>query len=99
MDYGDRHIKNITYNFSTLKNKILDEYVISNPNQIKSATSNIGTFSTENDDIRFRTVPNSSWSIVDSQARELLEARGWTEEKFNSISQAERDHAIKCSSL
>lgn len=66
---------------------------------IKEKAINIGTFSTENDDIRFRTVPNSSWSIVDSQARELLEARGWTEEKFNSISQAERDHAIKCSSL
>lgn len=54
--YGDRHVFNIHYNFSTLKNKILDEYVISNPNQIKSATDNNGDFSTTNDDIYYSSV-------------------------------------------
>jgi len=38
-----------------LNNKTYDsvEYVSFDPNQIKSATDNVGTFSTENDDIRF----------------------------------------------
>jgi hypothetical protein len=33
------------------------EYVVFNPNQIKSATENIGTFSTESNDIRFSVAP------------------------------------------
>lgn len=35
---------------------IYEEIVIANPNQIKSATSNIGEFSTTNDDIRYSSV-------------------------------------------
>ena len=36
--------------------ELLDEIVVYNPNQIKSATDNIGTFSSENDDIRYREI-------------------------------------------
>ena len=32
-------------------------YIVYHPNQIKSATDNIGTFSKDNDDIRYRLVP------------------------------------------
>ena len=43
-----------------------EEIVITNPNQIKSATSNTGEFSTTNDDIRFSSVteqPNRQQSV------------------------------------
>ena len=34
-------------------NNVIEEYIIFNANQIKSATDNIGTFSRDNDDIRY----------------------------------------------
>lgn len=66
------------------------------PNQIKSATDNVGTFSRTNDDIRYRKVPNSSFKSLDTEMQENLLKKGWTAEKFDSISQEERDQAIKC---
>lgn len=75
------------------------EYVVFSPNQIKSATSNTGEFSSSNDDIRYRVVPNSSWLVVDNEIKQALETKGWTQEKFNSISQEERDQAVECVAL
>ena len=72
------------------------DYIVFNPNQIKSATDNIGTFSTTNDDIRYRVVPNSSFEVLRAEEKEMILKKGWTVEKFNSISQEERDQAIKC---
>lgn len=72
------------------------EYVAFSPNQIKSATANVGTFSRTNDDIRYREVPNSSFKSLDTEMQENLLKKGWTEEKFDSISQEERDQAVKC---
>lgn len=69
---------------------------VKNPNQVKSATQNIGTFSRTNDDIRYRKVPNSYFESLDTEIQENLLKKGWKAEKFNSISQEERDHAIKC---
>ena len=77
----------------------LDEIVVNNSNQIKSAASNVGSFSTTNDDIRYRAIPNSSWVATDNETRQSLEAEGWTQEKFDSISQVERDQAVKCLGL
>lgn len=72
------------------------EYVAFSPNQIKSATANVGTFSRTNDDIRYREVPNSSFKSLDTEMQENLLKKGWTEEKFDSVSQEERDQAVKC---
>lgn len=69
---------------------------VKNPNQVKSATQNIGTFSRTNDDIRYREVPNSSFESLDTEMQENLLKKGWTAEKFDSISQEERDQAVKC---
>lgn len=66
------------------------------PNQIKSATDNVGTFSRTDDDIRYREVPNSSFKSLSEDVQENLLKKGWTAEKFNSISQEERNQAIKC---
>ena len=69
---------------------------VKDPNQVKSATQNIGTFSRTNDDIRYRKVPNSSFESLDTEMQENLLKKGWTAEKFDSISQEERDQAVKC---
>lgn len=71
-------------------------FVVFDSNQIKSATDNIGTFSRTNDDIRYREVPNSSFESLDTEMQENLLKKGWTAEKFDSISQEERDQAVKC---
>lgn len=71
-------------------------YSFITPNQIKSATDNVGTFSRTDDDIRYREVPNSSFESLDTEMQENLLKKGWTAEKFDSISQEERDQAVKC---
>ena len=77
-----------------------NDYVTFNtPNQIKSATDNVGTFSRDNDDIRYRKIPNTSFETIDSNIKELLMKKGWTQEKFDSISQQERDYATRCASI
>lgn len=78
------------------KFKLANTYFVKNPNQIKSATDNVGTFSRTNDDIRYRKVPNSSFESLDTEMQENLLKKGWTAEKFDSISQEERDQAVKC---
>lgn len=65
-------------------------FVVFDSNQIKSATSRT------NDDIRYREVPNSSFKSLSEDVQENLLKKGWTAEKFNSISQEERNQAIKC---
>ena len=63
------------------------DYIVFNPNQIKSATDNIGTFSRENNDIRYREIENVNRNLtaidnvidsVDKDLRKILE-----EEKHN----------------
>lgn len=75
---------------------LADNYGVFNPNQIKSATDNVGTFSRTDDDIRYREVPNSSFESLNTEIQENLLKKGWTAEKFDSISQEERDQAVKC---
>lgn len=40
-----------------------------------------------------------TWGTLNNTELEALQARGWSEEKFNSISQVERDNAIECAGL
>lgn len=87
MDPADGNIK---------KANLMSDYIPNSSNQIKSATDNVGTFSRTNDDIRYREVPNSSFKSLSEEVQENLLKKGWTEEKFNSISQEERDQAVKC---
>ena len=82
--YGDEYSESIVFAMAI------------DPNQIKSATDNVGTFSRTNDDIRYREVPNSSFESLDTEMQENLLKKGWTAEKFDSISQEERDQAVKC---
>ena len=39
---------------------------------------------------------NTKFSTYSPEIKEQLSSKGWTEEKFDSISQDERDQAVKC---
>lgn len=39
---------------------------------------------------------NPTFESLDAETHEVLLKKGWTQEKFDSISQEERDHALKC---
>ena len=80
-----------------------NDYVTFNtPNQIKSATDNVGTYSRSNDDIRYRRLGEvriSALDMVPQEERQILEKKGWTAEHFSRISQRERDKALECLGL
>ena len=39
---------------------------------------------------------SSTWATIEDSDRETLTKRGWTEQQFNSVSQEERDQALRC---
>ena len=92
--YADTHIGEDSYDATSIYKS--DIFIAFNSNQIKSATENIGTFSRTDNDIRYRKIPNSSFESLDAEIQENLLKKGWTAEKFDSISQEERDQAVKC---
>lgn len=79
------------------------QYVIKHPNQVKSAISNIGTFDYSSSDIRYRRVSSAErtrkFDSLDSDTQAELLSKGWTQEKFDAVSQQERDQAVKCIAL
>lgn len=75
------------------------EMPIESLSQVKSATENTGTYSRTHDDIRYRKVSNSSFESLNQEVQETLLDKGWTAERFNLVSQEERDQAVKCMAL
>lgn len=83
-------------------------YIVHSSNQIKSATDNIGTFSTTNNDIRYREASITpediqqyhrerlEYSNLDSTQKALLEDRGINEEQYSFLTQAEKENLRMC---
>ena len=83
-------------------------YVVHNSNQIKSATDNIGTFDSNNPDIRYREAsitPEAiqkyhqeklDYSNLDNTQKALLEDRGISEEQYSFLTQAEKENLRMC---
>ena len=83
-------------------------YGFINPNQIKSATDNVGTFDINNPDIRYREstiTPKDiqqyhkerlDYSNLDNAQKALLEDRGINEEHYNFLTQAEKENLRMC---
>ena len=70
-------------------------YMVINPNQIKSATDNIGTFSKKNDDIRYRIVTEKSLEPEESEGqRQVRVIRQWQRDKlmYGNLSQEQKDY-------
>ena len=78
------------------------------PNKIKSATDNIGTFDSNNPDIRYREAsitPEAiqkyhqeklDYSNLDNTQKALLEDRGISEEQYSFLTQAEKENLRMC---
>ena len=47
-------------------------------------------------ELRVAAPNTTTFNSLSETVRENLTKKGWTEEKFNSISQEERDHALRC---
>lgn len=79
-----------------------EEIVVKDPNQIKSAIENKGSYSRDNNDIRYRRTGQAkveTFDMVPQEERLILEKKGWTAEHFNRVSQEERDKALECLGL
>ena len=97
-----------TFNMNDIRGKNGIELVVFNPNQIKSATDNIGTFDANNPDIRYREASITlediykyhqeklDYSNLDNTQKELLEDRGISEEQYSFLTQAEKENLRMC---
>jgi hypothetical protein len=75
-----------------------DVYYFFEPNQIKSATDNIGTYSRENNDTRYRKA-SYSFNTLPQEVQQSLIKKGWNQELFDSISEKEKEIAVTCAGL
>ena len=69
-------------------------YVVFSPNQIKSATDNIGTFDRGNDDIRY-SIEDSGWDAYHRRNQEELESNTAAAERARRTERAEERAAAE----
>ena len=75
-----------------------DYATVDSSNQIKSATDNIGSYSRENDDIRYRKT-SYVFNTLPQEVQQSLIKKGWNQEQFDSISEREKEIAVTCAGL
>lgn len=85
-------------NFDDNKKENQSIWIIHNPNQAKSATDNIGTYSRENNDTRYRKA-SYSFNTLPQEVQQALIKKGWNQELFDSISEREKEIAVTCAGL
>lgn len=89
------------------KMELADTYFVKEPNQIKSATDNIGTFSRENNDIRYREAEQEMsvkqyhfqklmYVNLSEEDKEYIKERGMSVRDYSSMNQAEKELFWKC---
>lgn len=74
-DFDSVIIEDVIDDIGVKSNQIQTEYIVINPNQIKSATENIGTFSPTNPDIRFSIIGEQGASRVEKYNSSLNKAK------------------------
>lgn len=84
---------------------VMDSYGIFNSNQVKSATDNVGTFSRENDDIRYREAEMSikqyhiqklMYNNLSYEDKEYIKEKGLSEEDYDKFSMLEKENFWYC---
>lgn len=83
-------------NWNSVRPHLTAYYQMINRGEYSNKELPVETLSQARSDIRYRVVPNSSFKSLDTEMQENLLKKGWTEEKFDSVSQEERDQAVKC---
>lgn len=79
-------------NWNNFRPSLIDYYRRINEGKYADSTFKVPTIS----ELRGTTSTTTSFNILSNSMQENLLKKGWTAEKFDSISQEERDQAIKC---
>lgn len=80
-------------NWNNLRPSLIDYYRRINEGKYANSTFKVQSIS----ELRGRAVSsNTLFDTLNSTIQENLIKKGWTQEKFDSVSQEERDHALKC---
>ena len=79
-------------NWNNIRPSLIDYYRRINEGKYADGTFKVPTIS----ELRGATSTTTSFKTLSESAQENLLKKGWTAEKFDSVSQEERDQAIKC---
>ena len=79
-------------NWNNFRPSLIDYYRRINEGKYADSTFKVPTIS----ELRGATSTTTSFNTLSNSMQENLLKKGWTAEKFDSISQKERDQAIKC---
>lgn len=79
-------------NWNNFRPSLIDYYRRINEGKYADSTFKVPTIS----ELRGATSTTTSFNTLSDSMQESLLKKGWTAEKFDSISQEERDQAIKC---
>ena len=79
-------------NWNNIRPSLIDYYRRINEGKYADSTLKVPTISK----LRGVTSTTTSFNTLSESAQENLLKKGWTAEKFDSVSQEERDQAIKC---
>ena len=79
-------------NWNNIRPSLIDYYRRINEGKYADSTFKVPTIS----ELRDTTLTTTSFNTLSDSMQENLLKKGWTAEKFDSISQEERDQAVKC---
>ena len=79
-------------NWNNFRPSLIDYYRRINEGKYADSTFKVPTIS----ELRGTTSTTTSFNTLSDSMQENLLKKGWTAEKFDSISQEERDQAVKC---
>lgn len=79
-------------NWNNIRPSLIDYYRRINEGKYADSTFKVPTIS----ELRGATLTTTSFNTLSDSMQENLLKKGWTEEKFDSISQEERNQAVKC---
>lgn len=79
-------------NWNNIRPSLIDYYRRINEGKYADSTLKVPTIS----ELRGATSTTTSFNTLSESAQENLLKKGWTAEKFDSVSQEERDQAVKC---
>lgn len=79
-------------NWNNMRPSLIDYYRRINEGKYADSAFKVPTIS----ELRGATSTTTSFNTLSKSAQENLLKKGWTAEKFDSISQEERDQAVKC---
>lgn len=80
-------------NWNRMKPHLIDYYRSINEGKYSSSTFKVPTMGQMRESTKEDT---TSFESLDAEIQEALLKKGWTQEQFDSISQEERDQAVKC---